>query len=72
MKRARAKLPDSLPVAGSGHTDKLVELIDHCTAAKKIADEMGETFLAYLIAMAIQEGRTAMRHLPSTRQSKSS
>jgi hypothetical protein len=41
--------------------DRLVTLIDHCTAAKAIADELGEKLLSYLLAMAIQEGRSSVR-----------
>lgn len=41
--------------------EKLVELVDHCTAAKATADELGEKLLSYLLAMAIQESRAAMR-----------
>ena len=41
--------------------DRLAEVVDHCTASKLVAEELGDRFLAYLLAMAIQEARTAMR-----------
>lgn len=43
------------------HIDRLVALLDHCTQAKDTADAIGEKFLSYLLAMAIQESRSAMR-----------
>ena len=48
-------------IAGQSRIDRLVELIDHCTAAKGAADELGEKLLSYLLAMAIQESRSAVR-----------
>ena len=42
-------------------TEQLVDAIDHCAAAKDIADGLGDRFLAYLLAMAIQEARAAIR-----------
>ncbi|MGD0632829.1 MAG: hypothetical protein ABSA13_00930 [Beijerinckiaceae bacterium] len=41
--------------------DQLVALVDHCTAAKEIADVLGDTFLAYMLSMTIQSARTEMR-----------
>lgn len=41
--------------------DQFVEIIDHCAAAKEAADRLGEKFLSYLLAMAIQESRAAVR-----------
>ncbi len=41
--------------------DRLAETIDQCSAAKDAADVLGEKFLAYLLAMAIEEARAAMR-----------
>ena len=40
---------------------KLVEIVDHCTAAKEIAEATGESFLAYMLAMTILEARNEMR-----------
>ena len=40
--------------------DRLTVMLDHCKAAKKEADELDEKFLAYLLAMAIQEGQSRM------------
>ena len=47
--------------------DRLVEVIDLCTAAKETADAVGEKLLSYLLSMAIQESRTAMRGAPPIR-----
>ena len=44
-----------------GRIDRLVELVDHCSSAKDIAESIGDTFLAYMLAMAIQAARTEMR-----------
>ncbi|MDR3462882.1 MAG: hypothetical protein P4L76_11275 [Beijerinckiaceae bacterium] len=41
--------------------DQLVTIVDHCTAAKDIADALGDTFLAYMLSMTIQSARTEMR-----------
>jgi hypothetical protein len=41
--------------------DQLVALVDHCTAAKEIADSLGDTFLAYMLSMTIQSARTEMQ-----------
>jgi hypothetical protein len=46
---------------GRSRVELLVELIDHCTAAKDQADGLGEKFLSYLLAMALQESRAAIR-----------
>lgn len=63
---AGAKAAKAPPVRSGGtrRMDRLVELVDHCAAAKDTADRLGETFLAYLLAMAIQEARAAMRQQP--------
>ena len=37
--------------------DQLRALIEHCTAAKTIADGQGEKFLAYMLAMTLQAAR---------------
>lgn len=42
-------------------TDRIVEIIDQCVSAKAIADKLGEKFLAYLLAMAIQEARASLQ-----------
>jgi len=41
--------------------DRLAEAVDLCSNAKDIADALDEKLLAYLLAMAIQETRAAMR-----------
>ena len=41
--------------------DQLVTIVDYCTAAKDIADSLGDTFLAYMLSMTIQSARTEMR-----------
>jgi hypothetical protein len=60
IKAGRSKV-SPIPAAPQSRIDRLVALIDHCSAARQTADELGETFLSYLLAMAIQEGRSAMR-----------
>ena len=47
--------------SGESRVQQMVALIDQCTAAKKTADALGEKFLAYLLAMTIQESRAAIR-----------
>lgn len=41
--------------------DQLVALVDHCTAAKDIAESLNDTFLAYMVSMTIQAARREMR-----------
>lgn len=41
--------------------DQLVAIVDHCNAAIDIADKLDNKFLSYLLSMAVQEARTAMR-----------
>jgi hypothetical protein len=48
--------------AGS-RTDRVVAIIDHCAAAKALADEIGNRFLAYLLAMTVQEAQSSLRVL---------
>lgn len=60
FKASRAKAPLK-KTPGARRLECLVELVDHCTAAKGMADDLDEKFLAYLLAMAIQETRSAMR-----------
>ena len=53
-----------LPVTDAqnrSRVDRFVEIIDHCAAAQEAADGLGEKFLSYLLAMAIQESRAAVR-----------
>ncbi len=64
---AGADLPDfkrmihqNYPVEKS-RLDRLIEIVDHCTAARAIAEAAGDTFLAYMLAMTIQAARTEMR-----------
>ena len=42
-------------------TDQMIAIVDHCTAAKALADGISNRFLAYLLAMTIQEARTNLR-----------
>lgn len=44
-----------------GRLDQLVTLVDHCTAAKEIAESLGDTFLSYMLSMTIQAARGEMR-----------
>ena len=39
-------------------TESLVAIVNHCAAAKTMADQAGNKFLAYLLAMTLQEART--------------
>ena len=57
-KRGTASTPSE---ADTRRIDRLAEIVDQCTDAKRIADQLGDRFLAYLLAMAIQETRNAMR-----------
>jgi hypothetical protein len=41
--------------------DRLVQYADYCESAKKIAESMGDTFLAYMMSMSIQAARTEMK-----------
>jgi hypothetical protein len=41
--------------------DRLVQYADYCESAKEVAEAMGDTFLAYMMAMSIQAARTQMR-----------
>lgn len=49
-------------IPSQSRIDRLVEIMDHCGAAKQSADEMGDKFLSYLLAMAIQEARALARN----------
>lgn len=57
----RRRMPPARPAPGARRIDRLAEIVDQCTDAKTTADELGDRFLAYLLAMAIQETRNAMR-----------
>ena len=46
---------------GSGRSERLVAIVDHCATAKALADGIGDKFLAYLLAMTIQEARANLR-----------
>ena len=46
-------------------TQRIAEMIDLATNAKRMADNLGERFLAYLLAMVIQE----MSHIDTRRAS---
>ncbi len=61
---SRAKTAAPCPEPKGDRVAQLVQVIDQCTAAKDIADESGERLLSYLLAMAIQEARTAIRRIP--------
>ena len=66
MARIRSSGPRRGPAparraAEARRIDRLAEIVDRCTDAKAIADALGDRFLAYLLAMAIQETRNAMR-----------
>lgn len=57
----RRRAGSAPPDAEGRRIDRLAEIVDHCTDAKRTADLLGDRFLAYLLAMAIQETRNAMR-----------
>lgn len=65
-----------LPEAVTDRTDRLVEISDQCGAAKRAAENVGEGFLAFLLSMAIEEARTAMRRatlgMPAPRRKRAS
>lgn len=63
MRTTKAVNAQSSALTASERTDQLVQLCDYCSAAHRIADANGEKLLAYLLAMAIQEGQTALRRL---------
>ena len=41
-------------------TDQLAAILDHCTQAKALAEAIGDRFLAYMLAMTIQEASGQM------------
>ena len=60
----RKERPDETSSAGRAEDrriDQLAEIVDHCIGAKSIADSLDQKLLGYLLAMAIQETRAAMR-----------
>ena len=61
-KQAKASIAGAIkPFDDPSRIDRFVEIIDHCAAAKEAADALGEKFLSYLLAMAIQESRATVR-----------
>ena len=46
---------------GRSRTESLVAIVDHCAVAETLADKAGYKFLAYLLAMTIQEARSNIR-----------
>jgi hypothetical protein len=46
---------------GSSRLDQLVALVDHCAAAKDIAESLNDTFLSYMLSMTILAARSEMR-----------
>ena len=54
--------PSPAPRQTPSRSDRLVEMIDHLSAAKQTSDALGEKFLSYLLSMAIQETRVSMRN----------
>ena len=53
-----AHAPPDRPTGGIAlpRRDKqLMSIVDHCTVAKTLADQIGDKFLSYLLAMSIQE-----------------
>ena len=63
LRQAKSKIESKASVAGPppGRIDRLVALADHCAAALTLAEGMDERFLAYLLAMAVEEAGLAMR-----------
>ncbi len=62
-RQAKAQIEDKASAAGpqARRIDRLVALADHCAAALTLAEGMDERFLAYLLAMAVEEAGLAMR-----------
>ena len=57
-------LPIAPPDAEDGRVhriDQTVAIMDHCRAAKVLADRRGDKFLSYILAMAIEEARTNLQ-----------
>lgn len=52
---------DTIAPAAPRKIDRLAEIVDLCTAARRIAQDLDAPLLAYLLAMAIQESRAGMR-----------
>ena len=48
-------------VAEPNRTQQIAAIVDHCTTAKALAEDAGNKFLAYMLAMTIQEARSALR-----------
>lgn len=63
--------PTSDPTRKRNASDQaLIELIEHCIKAKTTAEQHDETFLAYMLAMTIQEAQGALdRHRAAERSS---
>lgn len=51
-------MPRTHRSAPPDRTADLHAVVHHCEAARKLAEDRGERFLAYMIAMAIEESRS--------------
>ena len=50
--------------ASKTRSNQLLALVEHCTAAQTVADRLGEKFLAYMLAMTIQEAKATLGREP--------
>lgn len=48
-----------------GGADELGAILDHCTRAQRLAEASGERFLAYLLAMTVEEARGLLSNGPT-------
>lgn len=56
-KRAKAKSPTATKNCRGDH---IKVFLDHCIAAKKVADDRNEKFLSYMLSMTIEEARASI------------
>ena len=61
--KGSSKRVETSPLASDERVrmDQLVALVDHCNGAIEMADKLENKFLSYLLSMAVQEAKTAMR-----------
>ena len=58
---ATAAVPAKVAAEAPRRIDRLAEIVDLCSDARRIAQELDEPLLSYLLAMSIQETRAGMR-----------
>ena len=53
--------------------DRLVQYADYCESARKVAESIGDTFLAYMMSMSIQAAQSEMKpKIASAKRTKGS